>query len=73
MLNDINRPYKLYLATNGFGSAKRIFCESLEQVEYKLNNETDYEEYLVIYHDFENDKDDIIAQGYIEVNRKRLR
>ena len=73
MLNDPNRPYKLYLADEGLGSAKRIFCESLEEIKYKLNNEKEHNEYLVIYHNFKDDKDELISHGYIEINRKKLR
>lgn len=73
MLNDINKPYKLYLAVYSFGNAKRILCKDLEEVEEEMNNARDYKMYLLVYHDFEQGKDDILAQGYFEEKVKTYR
>lgn len=62
--------YKLYLAIDG-QYVDKIVCESLDQVEYELNRANGYNQYLVIGHNNQLDYDYPIAQGFIEINRKR--
>ena len=65
-INNIDKPYKVYLATNGLGNAKKRMCEDLEQVQNVLENETDYNEYLVLYHDFEKCEDIMLMYEHLD-------
>ena len=64
--------YKLYLAID-YQYVDKIYCESLEKVEYELNRATGYNKYLVIGHNNSLDMDQVVAQGEIEVNRSYTR
>jgi len=64
--------YKLYLAID-YEYKDILYCESLEQVEYELNNATGYNKYIVIGHNIENSIDFPVAYGDIELNRPRTR
>jgi hypothetical protein len=60
--------YKLYLAID-YQYVDKIYCETLDQVEYELNRATGYDKYLVIGHNNKLDMDQVIAMGDIELNR----
>jgi hypothetical protein len=64
--------YKLYLAID-YQYVDKIYCESLEQVEFELNRAVGYNKYLVIGHSNSLDMDQVVAQGELEVNRTRRR
>ena len=64
--------YKLYLAIE-HAYVDKIICQSLDQVEYELNNAIGYDEYLVIGHNNALNIDFPVAHGDIELNRPRTR
>lgn len=64
--------YKLYLAID-YVYTDMIPCQSLDQVEYELNNAKGYNKYIVVGHNIENNMDVVVALGDIQVNRTRRR
>ena len=64
--------YKLYLAIDHVYK-DMIPCQSLEQVDYELNNAVGYSNYVVIGHSDLYNCDMTVALGDIIVNRTRKR
>ena len=65
--------YKIYLGTDLDGYKGPFMVNTLEEVEYILNQADMYDKYLVIGHNNALDMDEPIATGQIEINKSRKR
>ena len=65
--------YKVYLGTDLDGYKGPYMADSLEKVEYILNNADMFDKYLVIGHNNALDMDEPVAQGEIQINKPRRR
>ena len=65
--------YKVYLGTDIDGYKGPYMVNTLDEVEYILNNADMFDKYLVIAHSNSLDMDEVVAQGEIEINKPRKR